>query len=151
LPAGHGTIRREERLKVVMRAKTRQILCIGLLPFLLAASVASLDALVLCTADGNSTAVDMAHPARTGCDAVDSRGCRHPGGPPEKIGHDHVTCNDVPLRFNQGNVQDRRPVVSPQAESLMMDDMGLPSSESSVCLPGHCSSLDHLRSVVLLI
>jgi len=140
-----------------MRAKSKQILSIALLPFVLAASVASLDALVLCTADGHGAAVEVAHPAGVGCGSHDSPGsgdtgcCRHSDGPEEKIGHDHVTCSDVPLRLNQGDVQDRRPIVALQAESFVTEDVERVSSESAVCLPGHCSSLQHLKFVVLLV
>ncbi len=144
-----------------MRVKSRQIACIALLPFVLAASVASLDALVLCTADGHGVAVELAHPARGACGSReaggfsqshgshDSHGCGHSDGPQDKIGHDHVTCSDIPLRLNQGDVQDRRPAVTLQAESFVMEDVEQLSSESTVCLPGHHSSLQHLKSVVL--
>ena len=134
-----------------MRAKSKQIICIVLLPFVLCGSVASLDALVLCTADGHAAAVEVAHPARDVCPPVESHGCCHREGPLEEIKHDHVTCSDVPLRLNLGDVQDRRPVVILAAESFVMEDMGHISSESTVCLPGHHSSLEHLRFVVLLI
>jgi len=140
-----------------MRAKSKQILAIALLPFVLAASVASLDALVLCTTDGHGMAVEVAHPAGVGCGSYGSPGsgdsncCRHSDGPEDKIGHDHVTCSDIPLRLNLGHVQDRRPSVALQAESFVMEDVEPVSSEPTVCQPGHYSSLQHLKSVLLLV
>jgi len=140
-----------------MRANSKQILSIALLPFVLAASVASLDALVLCTADGHGTAVEVAHPARTVCGSrlSSSSGasgcCRHSGGLEDQIKHDHGICRDVPLRLNQGDVKDRRPVVGIQAESLIVENMERVISESTVRLPGHRSLLQHLKSVVLLV
>ncbi len=134
-----------------MRAKSRQILCIVLLPFVLSASVASLDALVLCTAEGHAAAVEVAHASRGICGSHDSHCCHHTSGSREKIGHDHVTCIDVPLRLNQGDVQDRRPIVVLEADAFVMEDLAQLSSESVVCLPGHYSSLEQLKFVVLLI
>ena len=140
-----------------MREKSKQVLAIALLPFVLAASVASLDALVLCTADGHGTAVEVAHPAGAGCSSYESPGsrdsncCRHSAGPQDKIGHDHVTCSDTPLRLNLGHVQDRRPIVALQAESFVMEEVEPVPSESTACQPGHYSSLQHLKSVVLLV
>jgi hypothetical protein len=162
-----------------MKTKSRQILSIVLLPFVVAASVGSLDALVLCTTEGHQTAVEVAHPARAGCDSGGSSApgiskccgrlegpARHPegmvsnsegpesrsAGLEDKIGHDHGLCRDVPLRLNQGHVKDRRTiVVDLQVESFVLEDVERVSSEHIVRLPGHCSSLRHLKSVVLLV
>ncbi|MGD8628358.1 MAG: hypothetical protein PVH52_04695 [bacterium] len=130
---------------------------IALIPFVLAASVASLDALVLCTAEGHGTAVEVAHHVKTRCASDyssgpgDSNCCRPSSGQLDRIGHEHGACYDIPLSLNLGDVHGWRPIVALNTESFLIEDVEPVSSEPAVPRPGRCSSLQHLESVVLLI
>ena len=131
--------------------RNMRFICIGLLPFVLCISFAPLDAHVLCTADGHGGAVEPAHLARTVCVPESSHGCCHTGGMHEEIRHDHVTCNDVPLRLNQVDIQGRRLQVVLEAGASEVEVPGTVPHKAAVCMPGHGSSRQHLKSVVLLI
>ena len=134
-----------------MPTRNMRFICIGLLPFVLCISFAPLDAHVLCTAEGHRGAVEPAHLARTVCVPESSHGCCRTGGLHEEIRHDHVTCNDVPLRLNQVEIQGRRLLEVLEAGAFAVGVLEAVPHKAAVCMPGHDSSRQHLKSVVLLI
>ena len=137
-----------------MRANSRQIISIALLPFVLAASVASLDALVLCTAAGHKATIEVTHHVqahcRPNCHPHDTHGCQAEGEA-EEIRHAHEACSNINLKLNLGDVRDQRVHVTLEADAFVIETPEGASSELNVRLPGQRYSLQHLRSVVLLI
>jgi hypothetical protein len=149
-------IGRQWGLKDMRKYAAYRHLSIVLLPFVVLASVASIDALVLCTRGCEKDAADAVHAAHAVLGTPHTHCCSHGEEPTDEIGHghshDHESCRDIPLSLNQGKMpeQDGFLVVlgdGPQTgfnargESSQIPD---PDTIDSI-------SLSNLRTVVLLI
>jgi len=107
---------------------------------------------VLCTGDGNAAAIEPVHIPHTVCITHSAHTCHRSDGATEEITHNHVSCKDIPLRLNQGQILDReRLQVVFEAESYQAEALDRSPSGALLAYPIHDVSLQHLRSVVLLI
>jgi hypothetical protein len=136
----------------MMRVKLTGYLCILLLPFVVCGAFLSLEIFVLCTADGHAAAIEPVHAARTVCVTHGAQRCCRSEGATERITHSHVTCKDVPLRLNQGHIQDReRLLVVWETYTYSAQTLVEIAPEALVTDPFCDRKLEHLKSVVLLI
>lgn len=133
-----------------MKTKSRQVLSIALIPFVLAASAASLDALVLCTAGGHGVSIEVTHSGHSHCHPHASHAC-HTEGDTREIKHEHRACNSVHLKLNLGHVKDQRVQLSLESQTFVVETPDRAYFQDEISLPGNRYSLHHLQSVVLLI
>lgn len=140
-----------------MIARNRQITCIALLPFVVIAAVASLDALVLCSTPGHETAIEAAQHGLADCGSecvpVASRGIAAGAGS-RAVRHGHKACRDVHLKLYQGDLRDlraHRVQVTLEADTFVIDAPEETLTALDACLPTGRYSLQHLRSVILLV
>ncbi len=135
---------------------------IFLLLFFVCSSLSSLDAFVLCSADGDAARLEPFHLAHAPCMRESAHQYSHAEDPTAEISHRHIRCTDVGLSGHPGLVKERVKLpeilclwisVSPGPPGDLSNTDGLAAAggEAPVSsLSNHPPGID-LGSVVLLI
>lgn len=131
------------------------------LPFVVWASIASIDAYVLCMGDGHGhqATVEPIHSHSAVCHGHHGHHDHHgqhahgqaDGSMPE-FRHNHLGHRDIPLKLNQGHIKNKERLQAAwSSETSPVEDLSGIASPPLVSYPIRDLSLRHLQSVVLLI
>lgn len=143
-------------------AKTIRQISIPLLIFFIWGSLGLPDIVALSSGDCHEICVEPVHTAHEACTTQPIHRCDSPETCNAGIAHHHLPLTDIPLSPNLGQIQVRemlselRSLCGASCAVCDADLRSVPGPEevpwwASGAGSGCCSSLEHLRSVILLI
>jgi hypothetical protein len=120
------------------------------------------DIVALSSGDCHEICVEPVHTAHEACTTQPIHRCDSPETCNAGIAHHHLPLTDIPLSRNMGQIQPRerlselRNLFAAPCAVRDADPRSVPGPEEVLCSTsgagnGCCSSLEHLRSVILLI